>query len=272
MEVRENNNKIQWTEHTFAICAYGESPYLEDCVKSLISQRLKSHICLCTATPNAYIEAIATAYNLPLYINEGEKGIGGDWNFALSKAGTPYVTLAHQDDIYERNYTWEMKKALNRSKEPLLLFSNYGEIKGGKKIQKNRILGVKRLLLAPLALSFFQKSMWMRRRILSLGNPICCPSVTYVMKGLPDPVFITSMRSNLDWDAWERVSRLPGEFCYMKKILMYHRIHEGSETSAVIRDNKRTEEDMAIFQRFWGKTMAKMINKCYKNSEKFNGK
>jgi len=36
----------QWNDHTFVICAYGDSPYLEDCINSLLSQTVKSNIIL----------------------------------------------------------------------------------------------------------------------------------------------------------------------------------------------------------------------------------
>ena len=91
--------------HVFALCAYKESPYLEDCVKSLLSQTVKSKIQLSTSTPNEHISAIAKKYDLPLYINEGEKGITGDWNFGVSMChGADFITIAHQDDLYEPAY------------------------------------------------------------------------------------------------------------------------------------------------------------------------
>ena len=37
--------------HTFVICAYGESPYLEACIRSLLSQTEKSRILCATSTP-----------------------------------------------------------------------------------------------------------------------------------------------------------------------------------------------------------------------------
>ena len=59
-------------EHTFVICAYKESPYLEECINSLKNQTMKSNIIVITSTPNEYIEHIVRKYNLPYYINEGE--------------------------------------------------------------------------------------------------------------------------------------------------------------------------------------------------------
>ena len=48
---------------------------------------------------------------------------------------------------------------------------------------------------------------------------------------LSDLSFDTSFKCNLDWDYWERASKIKGNFVYIPKILMTHRIHESSETT-----------------------------------------
>ena len=103
-------------------------------------------------------------------------------------------------------------------------------------------------MLKPLEGSLFRSSRFVRRRILSMGSAICCPSVTMVVPNIPMPLFREGLKSNLDWEAWERVSRLQGSFLYDPLVLMYHRIHEGSETTALIKDNTRTEEDLFMFE------------------------
>ena len=169
-------------DHTYVLCAYKESAFLEECVKSLIAQTLSSNILIATSTPNEHITSIAQKYDLPIYINEGEKGIGGDWNFAYSKANTPLITIAHQDDIYEPTYTEEMLDYINKSKNPIIYFSGYCELRNGEKIYNNSLLKIKKLMLSPLKIRAFWTSRFVRRRILSLGCPICCPAVTFVQK------------------------------------------------------------------------------------------
>ena len=41
--------------HTFAILAYKESPYSEECIKSIMKQNKNSEILIMTQTPNDYI-------------------------------------------------------------------------------------------------------------------------------------------------------------------------------------------------------------------------
>lgn len=257
-------------EHTFVICAYKESPYLRECIESLKQQTVKSEIIMVTSTPNQFVKNMAAEYKISLYINEGEGGITQDWNFGYSKAETEYVTIAHQDDYYKEDYTAHLLKAIKCSKKPLIFFSDYAELRDGKVVQQNTLLKVKRLMLLPLRIKLFQKSKWVRRRILSFGSPICCPSVGYVRKNLPKVIFKNGFRSCEDWEAWEILSKLKGDFLYDKKILMYHRIHEDSETSAIIFDNARSEEEYKMYCKFWPKFIAKILVRQYAKGQKSN--
>ena len=56
--------------HTFVICAYKESRYLEACIKSLKGQTIQSNIIIVTSTPNDFISGMADKYNLPYLVNE----------------------------------------------------------------------------------------------------------------------------------------------------------------------------------------------------------
>ena len=214
--------------HTFVICAYKESPYLEDCILSLTKQTVKSNIIMATSTPCKHITDLAEKYSIDLYVNDAAPGIATDWNFAYSKADTPYITIAHQDDIYLKNYTEEILKAIDLAKKPLIAFSCYGELRGNKKVFKSKLLTVKKLLLIPLSFKSLWGSKLARRMSLSLGSCICCPSVTFARENLPEVLFTSEFKSNLDWQAWYRISKLKGEFVYCKKSLMLHRIHEES--------------------------------------------
>lgn len=258
------------TNHTYAICAYKTSEYLEECVKSLVAQTVKSNMFIATSTPNEHIYQIAKKYDLDVFVNEGEKGIGGDWNFAYSMADTPLVTIAHQDDIYEPEYTEQMLEFVNKSKDPIIYFSGYGELRNGEKVYNNSILKIKKLMLWPLKIKVFWKSKFIRRRVLSMGNCICCPAVTYVKEKVGENPFTNDYLSNIDWQQWEIQSKKKGSFVYNKQPLMCHRIHEESTTSEIIGDSKRTLEDYDMFCKFWPKPIAKIISKVYSKSEKSN--
>jgi len=256
--------------HTFAVCAYRESPYLEECIRSLLAQTVPANILVATSTPNAFIEGIAKKYGLPLFINHGEGGITQDWNFAYARTQTPYVTIAHQDDVYEPDYLACVLEKMESSSRPLLFFSDYYEIREGEKTYQNRLLQIKRLMLLPIRLPGAQRSRWIRRRILSLGSPICCPSVACAKENLPYAVFRHGFRSCEDWEAWEMISRLRGDFLYSSKPLMGHRIHEDSETSAIIGDHMRTQEEYIMYCKFWPEKIAGALSRQYAKAQNSN--
>lgn len=257
-------------KHTFVICAYKESEYLEECIQSLLHQKMQSNILMITSTPNAYIQNLAEKYDIKLFVNKGESGIVQDWTFGYEQADTPYITIAHQDDVYMPEYSEEVVKQLEQSKKPLIAFTDYGELRDGNYVDNDRLLKVKRIMLAPLKGRVFQNSRFVRRRILSFGNPICCPSVTFARENMPEKIFNVKYRACEDWEAWEKLSRRKGGYIYVSKILMYHRIHEGSETSNIIGDNVRSLEDYDMYCKFWPKPIAKLLIKYYSKAQDSN--
>ena len=257
-------------DHTYVLCAYKKSAFLEECVESILKQTVKSNILIATSTPNDHISAVAQKYNIPVFINDGEKGIGGDWNFAYNKAETPLITIAHQDDIYEPTYTEKMLEYVNKSKNPIIYFCGYGELRNEEKVYNNKNLKIKKLMLSPLKIKGLWSSKFIRRRVLSMGNCICCPAVTYVKEKVGESPFTNDYLSNIDWQQWEMLSRKKGSFVYNKQPLMCHRLHEESTTTEIIGESKRSLEDFDMFCKFWPKWIAKIVSKVYANSEKSN--
>ena len=175
-----------------------------------------------TSTPNKHIELLVQKYQLEYYINTEKSGIAEDWNFGILKADKRVVTIAHQDDIYESDFAIKTLKNINSHKKTLIAFTNYGEIRNEKRINNNKLLYTKRKMLFLLKNRYLQNFIFLRRRILSFGSAICCPSVTFVKENLPKTIFLSGYRSNLDWQAWEVISKLRGAFVYCDDILMYH--------------------------------------------------
>lgn len=259
-------------DHTFVVCAYKESQYLEEVVRSLRAQTVKSRILVSTSTPNAWIEAICAKYELPLVVNRGESSIARDWNFGYDAAKTPLVTIAHQDDIYEPDFLSRTIDALNQhqNERVQIAFTDYYELKNGRKVEKNRLLTIKRILLFPLRLSRLGRYSFIKRRVLSLGNPICCPSVTLVKEHLSPGVFDVQYVNGCDYKTWAGLAGKKGMFLYIPKRLMGHRIHAESTTTKNVADGTRKREDLEIMCEFWPRPIAKMINRVYASSEKSN--
>lgn len=259
-----------WNDHTFVICAYKESRYLEDCIKSVLAQSVKSHVLIATSTPNEFIRGLAEKYELACAVNDQPSSIYGDWNFGVSQVKTRYFTIAHQDDLYKPDYTAAVRNGFAGAEKPLLFFCDYAELREGEETVHSLLLNIKKLMLSPLRIGILQKSRWMRRRILALGNPICCPAVSYCKDNLGDFAFSDQFKCDLDWDAWERISRMDGAFVYCSKVLMDHRIHQESTTTELIENSVRYQEDLEMYRRFWPQWMAEFLMKYYSKSQDSN--
>ena len=260
--------------HTFVVLAYNECAYLENCIKSILNQSVDTNVIIATATPNKYIEQIAQNNNIKIIVNNAHKNIGGDFNFAIKAGNTELVTIAHQDDEYDYRYVENIINKYKQFPKSLILFTDYYEIKKHGKEYDNINLKVKRFLLKGIANNHKSDKIKNKRNILKFGNPICCPSVSFskknIRKEVLEKLFISNMKSNVDWEAWEVLSKEKGNFIYINKPLMGHRISEESTTSKIIAENIRTKEDLAILEKFWPKPVAKLINKVYSKSEQNN--
>lgn len=259
------------TIHSFVICAYQDSAFLEDCIKSLLDQssvkKGKSKVLLFTTTPSEFIESLCKKYQIPLFLGKS-KGIGANWNEALSVVNTKFATIAHQDDIYFSNYGEEILTIFENHNKVALAFSDYQEIETRNK-KRGVILNlfIKRVGLRILSLI---KSSSYQYRVLSLGNFICCPAVSFNLEELSGLRFDESLKFIVDWDMWMRVLEKKKQIKYLAKILMSHRIHSESETTKSIKSDIRLEEENSFFQKYWNKGMAKFLLRFYVHSQKGN--
>lgn len=255
--------------HTFVVLAYKESEYLEECIKSVLNQSYKSKVVIATTTDNKFIREMAKKYNLDVVVGK-HTNIGVDFDFAINTGKTKLVTVAHQDDIYDYDYAKTVVDEYQKYQDSIIIFTDYYEIRGEEKINTNLNLKIKRLLLVPLGLKCLSRFKFIKRLSLRFGDSISCPAVTFVKDNCPKEIFTSNYKCDVDWFAWEKLSKLKGRFIYNKGKLMGHRISLESTTTDIINQGIRTKEDYEIYCKFWPKWIAKIFNKLYKNSEKSN--
>lgn len=255
--------------HTFVVLAYKESEYLEECIKSVMQQSYPSEVVIATTTDNDFIRKLAKKYQLEVVVGE-HTSIGGDFDFAVRAGKTELVTVAHQDDVYDEGYAESVVRMYEKYQDSVIIFSDYYEIRCGKRVFSNVNLKIKRVLLVPLRVKYLSRFRFVKRMVLRFGDAICCPAVTFVKENCPDEIFLSEYRCNIDWFAWEKLSKLKGRFIYISDKLMGHRISEESTTTDIINQGIRTREDYEIYLKFWPKWVAGMLTSVYKNSEKSN--
>lgn len=257
--------------HTFCICAYKENPYLENCIQSILQQTVLGNVIISTSTPNQHIISLAEKYKLPMVVNHGEGSAADNFNFAYKQAKSELVTLCHQDDYYLPTYLEKILTYINKSDKMIILFTNYLEDREGKIVGNNMMLTIKNIINTPLRFPVFWKSKRIRKRLLSFGDPICCPSVTFHKKIIRSVPFDKKLSNSFDWKCWVELSALDGEFIYCPEKLMAHRIWGGSATTAMIKNTVRSKEDLEILCSLWPRPLAKGIFAVYRQAERFNG-
>jgi hypothetical protein len=231
----------------------------------------RSTIAVATSTPSPALERIARDAGVAYQVNPTRGGIGADWNFALRCTHSPFVTLAHQDDLFRPDYVERIRAAIARAPDALMAFSDFDEVdpQGPRPLHAN--LRIKRFLVRR---AFAGRGAIDRRgdkrRLLAWGNPIGCPSVVLNRGRLPAFRFDESLSSNLDWDAWLRLADERGSFVHVAEALVTRRIHPASETSALIADARRIDEDRAMFRRLWPAPVAALIAAVYRTSYRAN--
>ena len=259
-------------DHTFVVCAYKENPFLESTVKTLLEQTVAGKVLISTSTPNDHIRTVGAAHGIPVVVNPQPRLAGDDWNYGYDAADTPLVTIAHQDDYYDPHFLETVLASLNRYEVADVAFSctDYFEIRDGERVESSLLLNIKRLMNAPLRVSALNGSPFIKKRVLSLGNPICCPAVTLVKPVLGPSVFDTVYKNSCDYKTWVDLAFERRRFVYIPRKLVGHRIYAESSTSLNLADNIRKAEDAEILSALWPRPIARLINSVYALSEKSN--
>ena len=252
--------------HTFVIAAYGESPYLEDCIRSLKGQTRPSPILCVTSTPGPKLQALLDRYGIPLIVREGESGIGADWNFALAAADSLFVTIAHQDDCYGKHYTEELHRAYEAWPDMTLFCTDAVLLRHGKRQYMSPMEAVKLLLRLPLRWKGYADRTGIKRLVLRFGNPIMCPSCAYRRNVLPRPFFREDLRFALDWDCLIRLADREGRWICAEKPLLCYRVHDGAATARCLQDHSREREEADMFAKFWPGLLVRLLMKGYRQA------
>lgn len=259
-------------DHTFVVCAYKENPFLDSTIQSILNQSVLGKVIVSTSTPNHHIESIAAKYEIPIYVNPKPYLAGTDWNYGYNKAESKLVTLAHQDDIYDPSYLELILKAANEYQpdDISLIFTNYYEIRDKKHIKSNKLLKIKEMMNSPFKYKAINGSKFIKKRVLSFGDSICCPAVTYAKCNLGKSIFDTEYKNSCDYKTFVDLAGKDGKFIYIPIQAMGHRIYAESATTLNLAENIRKKEDEEILATLWPSPIAKCINTVYAMSEKSN--
>jgi len=262
-------------KHVFVISAYGDSPYLEECVRSLRAQTEPSAVLLCTSTPSEFLKDMAEKYELSYHVREGQSGLKADWNFCIEMAvrqGAQLVTIAHQDDVYLPDFAKEVKNAAGP--DTSLIFTAAENIDACGNPIPGKAEKVKRILRLPLRIGLGRFAFG-RRLSIAYGNSVPCPACTYNTAFFRIPqesIFSANDRFTIDWRALLELSKKPGSFIYIPKPLVRIRLHAGAETVKTMQESIRQKEELEMFRAFHPEPVAKLLMHFYSGAADSYGK
>lgn len=247
--------------HTFVILAYKESDDLEDCIKSVLKQSVKSNIVIATSTPNDYITDLASQYGIGVMVNETESNKGNDYNFALSTFNTKLITIVHQDDLYHRNYAKEVIKCYEKNKDANIIFTDYYEIHKDVKVKHSLTLLKKKFKILPLKHRIFQNKKYFKIRSLKYGQAFCTSSVTFVRNRSIKNFFPTNLTYYNDWQGFINFANKKNtRMVYLNKKLVGYRIYDKEINMDMIIEKEN------ILKEFWNhKIIDFLYRKYHKN-------
>ena len=125
---------------------------------------------------------------------------------------------------------------------------------------------MKKLLRLPLRFKGLSDRKAVKRAALLFGNSVCCPSCTYNKKLIGDQLFESDFEFALDWDNLYQLACRPGRFVCSERPLIFYRVHPGATTKQCIEDNRRKNDETAMFRKMWPESMVKLFMHFYKKA------
>lgn len=239
--------------HTFVILAHKESDDLEECIKSVMKQSVKTNVVIATSTKNDYIIDLASKYGIGVMVNDIISNKGNDYNYAIDSFKTPLVTIAHQDDLYDRNYVKEILEYYENNKDASIIFTDNYEIDVDQKIKHSKNLFYKRYLKYPLKWHCLNNKTFFKLRSLKYMNSICTSSVTFIKENISSNFFPTDLKYENDWQAFINLAKKESRFAYLDKKLVGYRVFKGKP------DKSRLKEKERIYISLWGEKKGKKL-------------
>ncbi|HEX5051907.1 MAG TPA: glycosyltransferase [Planctomycetota bacterium] len=234
---------------TFAIPCRDAGPWLRPLLESLLAQSRQDFVLL-LVDDRSRDGSVALAREVAgtrvlIHENETPRGIGGNWNRCVELAATPFVCLAHQDDVYEPTYLERMLEALQARPDAGLAHCRATAVDAA---------GVPFASPAERFKDHFWKHEPGEDRAahyarLWRGNFVCCPSVLYRTDAVRAAgPFRADLRFALDWEFWFRMLRRGFGIVDVAEPLVRYRRHAAQASSEATADHSRFEEELQVLE------------------------
>ena len=257
---------------TIVIPAYGESPYLDQCITSIVNSQDASVqiIVIDDASPTSFVRNISEKYfpRISYIRNEKNLGVANNFNKALSSANSLFVQIVGQDDLIVDS----MVKVIHSAKDYVdQCFAIHPAVKvidslGNSSFDMNEVI---KSIIKPASQKTYSGDTL--RKSLLLGDWTYFPSIIWNKNLLPEAPFSDEFKYCMDLDLLLRMCATDSALFLSDKKGFHYRRHSKSVSMAAV-PKKRFEEEMIVIRRhrresiserlFFGLGFLPLLNMC----------
>jgi glycosyltransferase involved in cell wall biosynthesis len=237
-----------------AVPIYNGERFLERTLRSLLEQSVPPDEIIClddgSTDRSASIVTGFESSSVRFIRNPQRLGLAGNWNRALELAENfDFLTIAHQDDIYERNYLEKVTGALSTHPSAFIAHTKATVIDETDRVVTLSATRYKDKFWSgePLVARSVDEEL----RLLIRGDYIFCPSVTFRTSTLESiGTFDERFEFVPDWDFWLRGLLEGFSIVGVNERLIRYRSHPQSATKLAEKTLRRYREEIDIVEHY----------------------
>jgi glycosyltransferase involved in cell wall biosynthesis len=227
--------------------------FLRETVNSIVGQTVTGwKATVFNDSPNsAEVDALVSALNdqrFSVVNNSSPLGIGGNWNAALAAAEAEFATLVHADDVLAPTYGAAVLDLHQRYPDSYGVFTGVRIIDHDGNRKRFSAPDLAKKVLHPFLSEPCIVTGDDGLRSLLRGDFIFCPTVTYRINRLQQPVFDERLRMSLDLHSFAEAILRGERLVGTKAAHYYYRRHAASTTSSLNADSSRFTEELATYR------------------------
>jgi glycosyltransferase involved in cell wall biosynthesis len=236
---------------TIAIPIHNGARFLGETIRSLLDQSEGAFrlVCLDDASTDDSV-AVASGFSDPrieIVIAESHTSLAMNWNRAIEVTRTPYLVIAHQDDVYERDYLATMLRLIEAHPRAFAAHCRTTAIdSNGRAV---------RLPSARYKETFwpgaepYEREPEAEIKVLSRGNYVVASSVLLRMEAVGTiGRFDPSLQFVTDWQYWLRGLSAGRTLAGTHARLVRFRRHPWTATRATELSFRRYEEEIEVLR------------------------
>lgn len=233
---------------TVAIPSYSGARFIGETLASLRAQTMRDFdlVVLDDASSDDTAAIAASFADVRVIRNSERLGLAANWNAALTICETPYLVIAHQDDVYRPRFVATLLAALEAHPRAIAAHCKAATIdEHGLPIAHPA--GVFKDRFWPRGAELVEREPAAELAVLRQGNYVIAPSAMLRMalvrkRGAFDVryAFVT------DWEYWLRAVAAGDTLVGVGARLVRFRRHEATATRASERSLRRYEEELEL--------------------------